>query len=51
MVYFIQTLSRKLCAVAISRVSFLDLFGLIAGGINPIICNYFSDETKCTVRS
>ena len=37
MLFFIQTLPRILCAGAISRVSFFDLFGPIAGAINPII--------------
>ena len=37
MLFFIQTLPRILCACAISHVSFLDLFGPIAGTINPII--------------
>ena len=37
MLFFIQTLPRILCAVAISLVSFLDLFGPIAGAINPIM--------------
>ena len=37
MLFFIQTLLRILCASAISRVSFLDLFGPIAGAINPIM--------------
>ena len=32
MLFFIQTLPHILCAGAVSRVSFLDLFGLIAGG-------------------
>ena len=36
-VVFIQTLQRILCAGAISRVSFKDLFGPIAGAINPIM--------------
>ena len=36
-VIFIQTLPRKLCDGAISRVSFFDLFGPIAGAINPIM--------------
>ena len=38
--FFIQTLPRmlsRLCVGAISRVSFLDLFGPIAGAINPIM--------------
>ena len=35
MLCFIQTLPRILCAGAISRVSFFDLFGPIAGAINP----------------
>ena len=39
----IQTLPRILCAGAISHVSFLDLFGPIAGAINPI-CNHFYSE-------
>ena len=37
MLFFIQTLPRILCVGAISRVSFLDLFGPIAGAINPIM--------------
>ena len=37
MLFFIQTLSRILCAGAISPVSFLDLFGPIAGVTNPIM--------------
>ena len=37
MLFFIQTLPRILCAGAISQVSFLDLFGPIAGAINPIM--------------
>ena len=37
MLFFIQTLPRILCAGTISRVSFLDLFGPIAGAINPIM--------------
>ena len=36
MLFFIQTLPRILCAIAVSRVSFIDLFGPIAGAINPI---------------
>ena len=36
MLFFIQT-SRILCAGAISRVSFFDLFGPIAGAIDSII--------------
>ena len=35
--FFIQTLPRILCAGAVSRVSFLDLFGPIPGAINPIM--------------
>ena len=35
--FFIQTLPRILCSGAISYVSFLDLFGPIAGAIYPII--------------
>ena len=35
--FFIQTLPRILCVGAISGVSFLDLFGPIAGAINPIM--------------
>ena len=40
MLFFIQTL-RILCvtASAISRASFLDLFGPIAGATNPITCH------------
>ena len=34
---FIQTLPWILCASAISRVSFFDLFEPIAGAINPIM--------------
>ena len=37
MLCFIQTLPRVLCIGAISRVSFLDLFGPIAGVTNPIM--------------
>ena len=37
MLFFIQTLPRILCAGAISRVSFLDLFGPIAGAINHVM--------------
>ena len=37
MLFFIQTSPRILCATAISRVSFLDLFGQIAGAIKPIM--------------
>ena len=37
MLFFIQTLPRILCTGAISRVSLFDLFGPIAGAINPII--------------
>ena len=37
MLFFIQTLPRLLCAGAISHVSFLGLFGPIAGVINPIM--------------
>ena len=37
MLFFIQTLPRILCACAISRVTFLDLFGPIAGVTNPIM--------------
>ena len=37
MLFFIQTLLHILCAGTISHVSFFDLFGLIAGAINPII--------------
>ena len=37
MLFLIQTLPRILCAGAISRVSFLDLFGPIAGATNPIM--------------
>ena len=37
MLFFIQTLPRILCAGAVSRVSFLDLFGPIAGVINPLM--------------
>ena len=37
MLLFIQILPRILYAGAISRVSFLDLFGLIAGVIDPIM--------------
>ena len=33
----IQTLPRRLCVGTIGRVSFLDLFGPIAGVINPIM--------------
>ena len=36
-VFFIQTLPRILCAVDISCVGFLDLFGPIAGVTNPIM--------------
>ena len=35
--FFIQTLPRILCASAISRVNFFDLFGPIAGAINRIM--------------
>ena len=35
--FFIQTLPRILCVGAINRVSFFDLFGPIAGAINPIM--------------
>ena len=42
--FFIQTLPRILCAGAISRVSFLDLFGPIAGVINPILYNLYKDS-------
>ena len=35
--FFIQTLPRILCAWAISRLSFLDLFGPIAGAIITIM--------------
>ena len=35
--FFIQTLPRILCAGAISRVGFLDLFGPITGVTNPIM--------------
>ena len=37
MLFFIQTLPRMLCVGDISRVSFLDLFGPIAGATNPIM--------------
>ena len=37
MPFSIQTLPRKLCAGAISHVSFLDLFEPVAGTINPIM--------------
>ena len=37
MLFFIQTLPRILCVGDISRVSFLDLFGPIAGATNPIM--------------
>ena len=37
MLLFIQTLPRILCTGAISPVSFFDLFGPIAGIINPIM--------------
>ena len=37
MLFFIQTLPHILCVNAISCVSFLDLFGPIAGTINPIM--------------
>ena len=37
MLFFIQTFPLILCAGAMSRVSFLDLFGPIAGAINPIM--------------
>ena len=37
LLFFIQTLPRILCASAMSRVSFLDLFGPIAGAKNPIM--------------
>ena len=37
MLFFIQTLPRLLCVGAISRVSFLDLFGPIAGVLNPVM--------------
>ena len=37
MLFYIQTLPRLLCASAISRVGFLDLFGPIAGAINPVM--------------
>ena len=37
MLFFIQTLPRILCTGAISRVSFLNLFGPIAGVTNPIM--------------
>ena len=37
MLFFIQTLPRILCNGAISRESFFDLFGPIAGVINPIM--------------
>ena len=37
MVFFIQTLPRISCTDAISHVSFLDLFGPIAGVTNPIM--------------
>ena len=36
MLFFIQTLPRILCAGAISRVSFLELFGPIAGAMDPV---------------
>ena len=35
--FFIQTLPHILCTGAISRVSFLDLFGPIAGVTDPIM--------------
>ena len=37
MLFFIQTLPRVLCTGAISSVSFLNLFGPIAGVTNPIM--------------
>ena len=37
MLFFIQTLPLILCVSDICRVSFLDLFGLIAGATNPIM--------------
>ena len=37
MLFYIQTLPRLLCASAISRVGFLDLFGPIAWARNPVI--------------
>ena len=37
MLFFIQTLPRILCTGAVSLVSFFDLFGPIAGAINPIM--------------
>ena len=37
MLFFIQILPRILYAGAISHVSFLDLFGPIAGITNPIM--------------
>ena len=37
MLFFIQTLPRVLCVGDISRVTFLDLFGPIAGATNPIM--------------
>ena len=51
MMFFIQSLPRRpiislLCAGAVSRVSFLDLFGAIAGvTTSPImLCNHVFDE-------
>ena len=37
MLFFIQTLPCILYAGATSRMGFLDLFGPIAGAINPIM--------------
>ena len=37
MLFFIQTLPRTLCAGAISRVSFMVLFGPVAVVTNPIM--------------
>ena len=44
MLFFIQTLPRILCAGAISRVSFFDLFGPIILEQQILLCNHFSGE-------
>ena len=50
MLFFIQTLPRILCTGALSRVSFLNLFGSIAGVTNHIM-DHFSGEYYCLVLS
>ena len=47
MLFFIQTLPRILCAGAVSRVSFLDLFGPIAGDNSRCCCNEMPPTTGC----